>query len=461
MQITRLRHPNLEIKEFSVQTGQFCCILGSIDSGIDQFLQLLEGNLSDFQADVVDLPEKPVIISFAVQQEIYEDEIRNDDSDFLDYPDPGTLARSFLPSESLNNPLIDQFDMRQSMDTGYRHLSSGQSRKLLLLKAILNGSSAIILDSPYDGLDPAACHELNSAFTKLPKPKLLILLLLRNIEDIPSWCDHLAFFHDGQLKMHGLLENIKMQVQEVTKNNPRITLSESTFHVPPPETETTASQLIHLKNGFGGYGDNILFSGLELAISKGDHTLVTGPNGCGKSTLLQIITGDNPKCYSNDLTILGVKRGSGESIWDIKKNMGIVSPEIHRNYRVPGSALHVVLSGLFDSIGLYQRPTAQQEKEARRLVAAIDMADLADTPFRQLPYGKQRLILIARSLIKEPPLLILDEPTQGLDSSSRRGLLDFLELMSEKNLTTILYVSHRKDEYRSFFKQHIKLEQYK
>lgn len=461
MHLINLRHPQIHIDEFETRPGQFWCIYGSTNSGIDEFLKLIENDLQQIDADLLELPDHPAVISFDAQQSIYEDELRNDDSDFLDRPDPGTLAHEFLPAESLDNRLIDAFDMRRSLSTGYRQLSSGQSRKLLLLKALLSPCKTVIFDSPYEGLDPMACKELDHAFSQLIREKLSLLVLIRNREDIPDWCSHLAIFHNGRLAQNGEMRNILPGLESLSGSEK--TLFNGQTIMPAKEVSSKTSvpvELIRLRNGFATYGEKKVFSGLDLLISRGDHTLVTGLNGCGKSTLLQIITGDNPKCYANDLQILGKKRGSGESIWEIKQHMGIVSPEIHRSYRVPASVLNVVLSGLFDSIGLYQKPSVLQKKRALKWLGKIHMQDLAKTPFRQLPYGKQRLVLIVRALIKEPPLLILDEPTQGLDSDSRHALLDCLGLIAQNNSSTILYVSHRQDEYRSFFSQHIQLEKY-
>jgi molybdate transport system ATP-binding protein len=439
-----------------IRYGGSWCFYGDNRSGIDGFLRFLAGeSVAPPAGAAFQPPEKPRIVSFAAQQEIYEEELRNDDSDFLDHPDPGRLARDFLPEGKLDDPLIDRLRFREALERGFRQLSSGQNRKLLFLQALLGGSRFLVVDCPFDGLDRDSCQEVEAALRTVAGDDRLLFLLVRNREDIPSWCDFLAIFQDGALIFHGAMAAGLAKLREM-----RAASNLFTGAVTGVGQASCGEELIRLRNGFAFYENKPLFSGLNLTIKSGDHTLVTGPNGCGKSTLLQIITGDHPKCYANDLTIFGHRRGSGESIWQLKKEMGIVSPELHRAYRAPGSALQVVLSGLYDSIGLYTKASEQERRLAGFWLTQVGLADKAAVAFRRLDYGEERLVLIARALIKLPKLLILDEPTQGLDQAARMALLDFLErLAARKSGPTILYVSHREDEYRSFFRQRIRLEE--
>jgi molybdate transport system ATP-binding protein len=215
--------------------------------------------------------------------------------------------------------------------------------------------------------------------------------------------------------------------------------------------------LVVLHKGRVSYGETIIFDNLELTINKGSHTLLTGPNGSGKSTLLNLLTGDHPQCYGNDLTLFGHKRGSGETIWELKRRIGIVSPGLHRDHRVPGSALHIVLSGFFDSIGLYEEVSATQIHHAKRWLALVNLSHHNNTAFKQLSYGEQRLVLIARALVKQPLLLILDEPTQGLDEVNRHRVMYFLEHLSSQTQTTIIMASHRLDERLPLFQNFVTL----
>jgi len=217
------------------------------------------------------------------------------------------------------------------------------------------------------------------------------------------------------------------------------------------------SPLVQLSGGKVQYAESVIFEHINLTVNQGDHILLTGANGSGKSTLLNLITGDHSQCYGNDLHVLGFRRGSGESIWEVKKQIGIVTPDLHRNHRVAGTALHITLSGFFDTIGLYDDPTSIQTAHARQWLALVGLQEHSSTPYKQLSYGEQRLVLIARALVKQPALLILDEPTQGLDEVNRHRVMFFLEHLSSQQRTTIIMASHRLDERLPFFSHHLAL----
>ncbi len=459
MNIRNFQHQELHIDEFTTTPGESWCILGENHSGIDHFIDLLSGKLSHCQADILDLPKNSAILSFRAQQELFEKEIRNDNSDFLNRTDPGTLVRDFLPNSEAHLDLLQTFGMAHCLDLGYRQLSSGQARKLLLLCELTVGTATLVLQNPYDGLDERSCHELNHTLMHLPERGIEVMVCVNIRSDIPAWTSHLAIIKDRRLVCAGPKDQIVPKIERLMRADKA---GNAPIHAPFLQSSTKSregdEELVFLRNGFAGYGEKKLFSGLNLTIQSGDNTLITGPNGCGKSTLLDIITGDNPKCYANDLRIFGKKRGSGESIWALKKHMGIVSPTLHRDHRIPGNALQVVLSGLYDSIGLYHKAVSTEIKTARQWLAWIDLSAKAEVPFRRLSFAEQRLVLIARALIKRPRLLILDEPTQGLDDANRRALLDLLAEIAGQNLSTILFVSHRRDEHRPFFRQQIRLD---
>jgi molybdate transport system ATP-binding protein len=298
--------------------------------------------------------------------------------------------------------------------------------------------------------------ELQKNFQQLlAHGKPTLLFLLNSSDEIFGWHSHVAVMEKGTLLAQGERDEVlsNKDIQALLAFDPTL--------LPPwPEPLSQLpinNTLVKLRAGHVSYGETLIFQNIDLSVTKGSHTLVTGANGSGKSTLLNLITGDHPQCYGNDLQVFGHQRGSGETIWEIKKHIGLVSPGLHRDHRVPGSALHIVLGGFFDSIGLYADVSLIQIQHAKQWLALVGLTALVNTPFKHLSYGEQRLVLIARALVKQPLLLILDEPTQGLDEVNRHRVMYFLEHLSSQTQTTIIMASHRMDEHLPLFTRHLAL----
>lgn len=195
------------------------------------------------------------------------------------------------------------------------------------------------------------------------------------------------------------------------------------------------------------YNDKPILHGLNWQVNPSEHWQIIGENGAGKSTLLSLITGDHPQGYSNDLTLFGRRRGTGETIWDIKRHIGYVSNSIHQEYRVATSVINVIISGFHDSIGLYQTPSDRQIQLAYEWLALLGFpSQTAQQPFHSLSWGQQRLVLIARALVKHPAVLILDEPLQGLDGLNRLLVLRFIDVMLSQGTTQLLFVTHHQED---------------
>ncbi|MCG8688261.1 MAG: ATP-binding cassette domain-containing protein [Desulfobacterales bacterium] len=460
MKILNYTAASITITRFEAEPGQSWYILGSNRSGIEAFFTLLSQDVTNGSGISLPHPSQMGIFSFDGQQALFEEELNKDDTDFMDRIDPGTPARAFLNDPDAYMDIICAFNMDKALDKGYRQLSTGQSRKLLLLSKITRGKKWLLIQAPYDGLDKDSCNELDKALDHCRFKGMGILVFVHNLEDIPAQATHIGVVDNGQLTLSGPRQEILNSVSNInTQADFNASVEELPLRSNIEKKIKHKKELIRLENGSAGYQGKTVFTNLDLTIFTGEHTLISGPNGCGKSTLLQVITGDHPACYTNNLYILGIKRGTGESIWELKKQMGIVSSDLHRNYIVPGSTVDCVLSGLYDSIGLYTTPSPEDEKKAIAWLERINLINDARTPFRDLSYADQRLVLIARALIKLPDLLILDEPTQGLDKANREAILDFLAQIAKENLSTILYVSHREDEFRNFFVSHLQMGQ--
>ena len=210
------------------------------------------------------------------------------------------------------------------------------------------------------------------------------------------------------------------------------------------------------------YGERTILKDLNWLVNNGERWALSGQNGAGKSTLLSLVCADNPQSYACDIALFGNPRGSGESIWDIKKHIGYVSPELHRSYQRDMPAIRIVASGLTDSVGLYVKPKEKDMDQCRFWMKVFGLEGLEDRGFLKLSSGEQRLVLLARAFVKDPELLILDEPLHGLDNRNRRLVKDIIEAFCKRKNKTMIMVTHYKEElpacidHSIFLKRHTK-----
>lgn len=378
------------------------------------------------------------LLSAESQQAFYEAELADDDSNFQEAVDIGTTVGELLGEAGRRHPLFAAFRLEPLWERGYRQLSTGESRKVLLLAAVVKAPPLVVLDDPFDGLDRAACAELAQAIAHVAHSLPVVVAGAFDAADLPFPADALR--------------------EIVTLTRPRAA-SERT---PPPvhlgsfhQPLDPAVPLVDLRGGHIRYGEQVVFAGLDFHVGAGQHTLIEGPNGSGKSSLLDMLTGDHPQAYVNELYLFGRRRGSGETVWEIKQHVGMVSGRLHRDYRVSGSIEETLLSGLYDSIGVYQRPEPSHRARAHAWLDWLELGLSPNQSFRELSFGQQRLVLIARAAIKVPPLLVLDEPTSGLDPENRQRVLELVESLCSQARCTVLMVTHRADE-RAFWQERIR-----
>lgn len=393
------------------------------------------------------------LLSAESQQAFYEAELAADESNDQDALDSGTTVGELLGDAAREHALFQAFELDALWTRGYRLLSTGEARKVLLLRALLQAPPLVILDDPFDGLDAAAQLALSHALLATAQHLAVVLVggFAPNLLPFPSEAvASVAVIEQRRLVFRGHVEEWRRHHARhtVARRAPPIELG--SFYPPLDPTQP----LVRLIGGRVQYGDQVVFQDLDFTVMPGQHTLIQGPNGSGKSTLVEMLSGDHPQAYSNDLHLFGRKRGSGETVWDIKKNVGIVSARLHRDYRVDSSIEDVLVSGLYDSIGVYRQ---REPSERRRARAWLDWLELGFEPgasFRSLSFGQQRLILIARAAIKVPPLVVMDEPSSGLDPDNRARALDLIASLCTQQQSTVLFVTHRADE-RAFWQDRI------
>jgi molybdate transport system ATP-binding protein len=224
-----------------------------------------------------------------------------------------------------------------------------------------------------------------------------------------------------------------------------------------PAQASAGPELVRLRNVIVGYGDTVILDNINWIIHAGESWALLGPNGSGKTTLLSLILGDNPQVYTNEVVIFGRPRGSGESIWEIKQHIGWVSPELHLHFNDSATCFEVVVSGFHDTVGLFDPASARQRAAARRWLARFQLLEFAQRPLFSLSVGLQRMVLLARALVKNPRLLILDEPCQGLDSAHRDLFVRAVDALIRAGAATVIYVTHRPDEIPPSIKRVLRL----
>jgi molybdate transport system ATP-binding protein len=379
-----------------------------------------------------------LLLSAESQQAFYEAQLAADEGNFKQGIDTSSTVRQLLGDAGRSHPLFAAFRLEALWERGYRQLSTGEARKVLLLQAVLGAPPLLILDDPFDGLDRAAVAELAQAIVQVHVAERLSVLVVGTFD-----------VHALPFPRESLREVIVLgRHTSESHRQPPIDLG-SWYDALDPSVP-----LVRLVGGRVSYGEEVIFDGLDFSVAAGQHTLIEGPNGSGKSTLLEMVTGDHPQAYSNDLHLFGRRRGSGETVWDIKKNIGMVSSRLHRDYRVGGSVEEVLVSGLFDSIGVYKEPTPSDRARALAWLTWLDLGIGPGAAFRELSFGQQRLVLIARAAIKVPPLVVLDEPTSGLDPDNRVRALGLVQSLCTQRKSTVLMVTHRADE-RAFWQEQI------
>lgn len=343
--------------------------------------------------------------------------------------------------------LVRWFGIEELMQKEVNLLSSGELRKFLIVKALISKPHVLILDNPFIGLDAQSRIVLNELFRKLADfEELQIILVLSNPQDIPDMITDVLpikgknilgrYNRDEFLNDNNLIDNLFEKspiknIKEITKEG-----DDNGFEF---------EHAVIMKNIHIHYGSRTILRGLDWQVCRGEKWALLGPNGSGKSTLLSLICGDNPQAYANDITLFDRKRGSGESIWDIKKHIGYISPEMHLYYLKNARCIDVVGSGFFDTIGLYRKCNTEQEKQALEWMRLFGIGHIKDTSFLNVSSGEQRMALLARVFVKNPDLLILDEPLHGLDVINKQRIKRIIEDFCT-NDKSLIYVTHYEDE---------------
>jgi molybdate transport system ATP-binding protein len=386
-----------------------------------------------------------------VQQFYYQQRFNSSDAE-----DSLTVAEQFDNTDQKQNEYwISFFNLTPIINKPLIQLSNGENKRLQLAKAMTQSPSLLILDNPFVGLDKEGRTTLKEGLNKIVQAGTKILLFAAT-EDLPSCITHVAQIKKGKI-VFSVPKNNQPKQDELPETDAMV-LSPFALKKIYATSNLTFKHAVEMRNVNIAYNGKEILSRFNWEVKKGERWCVTGPNGAGKSTLLSLISADNPQAYANDIFLFDRKRGTGESIWDIKKNIGYVSPELHLFFDMGITSQEAVASGLFDTIGLFRKPGTTETSTVLAWMDIIGISSIKEKRLNQLSLGEQRLVMLTRALVKSPPLLILDEPCQGLDSQQTARFKNTIDLICGSTSTTLIYVSHYTQDVPSSITHHLQLK---
>lgn len=365
---------------------------------------------------------------------------RYDSSYYSDTPSLSADLRYFAQKHDLElqnaKDLAKQLDLLKLWDSRLIELSSGEQKKLQLLKAFWLKPQLLVLDQPYNGLDVDSREKINALINRYIDQGVQFILVQNGFPS-PQKVNNYASIENGQLIVKQEIEPYQARVnQQPTRALPEFLMQ---------EPENTPQVMVRINEASIRYGEKLVLDRVSWEVKAHERWLLQGANGSGKSTLLSLLNADHPQAYKHDIVLFDQQRGSGESIWDIKRKIGMVSPELHWYFKVDQPVSYVVASGLFDSIGLYQDLPYSGRLKVQQVMEFFDLMRDKDRLLSELPLGRQRIALLARTVIKNPLLLILDEPCQGLDQEQTDQFNDFVDRLAPYK-KTIIYVGHQESK---------------
>ncbi len=348
--------------------------------------------------------------------------------------------------------LASLFSLQGLEDHKVNYLSSGQLRKFLIVNALLSEVDLLILDNPYIGLDAPSRQILNEAMAQLPKAGVNVMLLISNERDIPDSASCI-------IPMSGMTIGEPMAPGQYHASlvgealRPRLP---EEFPEKPHSDTAPIDTIMDMRRCTIRHGGRILLSDITWHVRDGECWWLYGPNGCGKSTLLSLACADNPQAYCNDITLFDRRRGTGESIWDIKRRISYISPEASLHFHPQGSTQRIIAQGL--TLTACEPVREAQLDLALKWMQVLGIEHLKDRPFGSLSTGERQLALLARVFAKQPRLMILDEPFHGLDAYNTALVKEIIQRFAllaredpKEHPMSLIIVSHYAEELPACF----------
>ena len=347
--------------------------------------------------------------------------------------------------------LLNELSVAYIKDKPLLQLSSGEHKRFQIIKSLLKPAQLLVLDEPFVGLDTACRKKLNAILTAVSNAGTKLVIITGAHHPFPDCATHVLELAKGKQKCF-------VKKEDYVIGQDAVTHAFDSFALPLQKSGLNFENAIWMKNVTVKYNDKIILDNICWQVRKGERWLLKGENGAGKSTLMSLVAADNPQAYANEIYLFDKRRGSGESIWDIKKNIGFVSPELVAFFDRSISCFDTVASGYYDTIGLYKKLSKEQIRHVQEWLEALNITNLAQKRLAEVSAGMQKLFLLIRTLIKNPALLILDEPCQGLDESQTEAFVKLVDDICAQTDATLVYISHYANESPRCISQILELE---
>ena len=439
---------------FSLREGESWAILGDNGSGKTTLLRLLRGDVWPHPASrgrrVYHFPDGPsespigarerIAFVSAEAQDAYERRewnVRIED----------VVRTGFAGGVWVTEPLSDQQERRvdEAIDLlGIGHLrgesilevSTGEARKALLARALAPRPRALLLDEVCNGLDDASRRALLQVISAIARSGIPVVLATHRLDEVVPEVTHAAVLEGGRIRAQGPRASVlPLRPPAPVPSSPAFPAAPA----PGPEART----LVSIQHADVLVEGRRVLRDLSWRMRDGENWVVRGPNGSGKSTFLRLLLAEEHAAPGGRIERLDL--GDRPSVWDVKARIGAVTPKLQADHRLDAAGEEVVLSGFFASVGLGGEPSPAQRQAAARWMDRLGVDHLARRRIDSLSYGELRKLLLARALVIEPEVLLLDEPFNGLDPASRAAAMRVVQERCEAG-TRIVLVTHHDSE---------------
>lgn len=458
----------LDGSSWCINAGELWTVTGPNGAGkttlvkaIAGLLPIVQGKIHYHAFDGIPPINAIAYVASDARREIWRREsVLNHERGFAGRFGDATTIRDLIgrqPAECLPPPdlsarlaaVVGRLKLESLLEKPVLAASTGEMSRVLVARALIRHPRMMILDEPYEGLDHSGRQELKIMLDGLAASGLPMVLVAHRLEEMPSTFTHVLSIEKGRIASaepvtraaYPAASAAAIASAEKTPRHP-----ERSRRHPVNRRLVSSETLIDMQAVTVRYGDTVVLDRFSWVVTAGQHWALTGPNGAGKSTILKLITGECLQVYGNRIRLFGKHRGTGQSLWEIRERLGVVSHDLAAGYQKRISVLDVVCSGFFDSVGLYRHPDAGQIETARRWLVQVGLSAFSRLPFNQLSQGQRQLVLIIRAMVKSPRLLILDEPCAGLDAENRRRVLDLVDQIAGSGSTGLIVVSHHEKE---------------